>query len=69
MRRAQRLIAAAQELAAAGAEAVVLGCTGMAHHRAAIADAVGVPVIEPCQAAAGLALIHSNSGAAGGRAR
>lgn len=45
-----RLIAAAKELAMAGAGAVVLGCTGMAHHRAAIADAVGLPVIEPCQA-------------------
>ena len=45
-----RLIEAARELAEAGAGAVVLGCTGMAHHRAAIADAVGLPVIEPCQA-------------------
>jgi allantoin racemase len=45
-----RLIAAARELAAAGAGAVVLGCTGMAHHRTAIAEAVGVPVIDPCQA-------------------
>lgn len=51
-----RLIAAARELAAAGAGAVVLGCTGMAHHRAAIADAVGLPVIEPCQAGALLAI-------------
>lgn len=46
----ERLIAAGRELAAAGAEAVVLGCTGMAHHRAALADAVGLPVIDPCQA-------------------
>lgn len=45
-----RLITAGRELAEAGAGAVILGCTGMAHHRAAIADAVGVPVIEPCQA-------------------
>ena len=45
-----RLIAAGRELAEAGAGAVVLGCTGMAHHRAAIAEAAGVPVIEPCQA-------------------
>jgi allantoin racemase len=29
----------------------------MAHHRAAIEDASGVPVIEPCQAAAAIALI------------
>jgi allantoin racemase len=45
-----RLIAAGRELAAAGSEVVILGCTGMAHHRAAIANAVGLPVIEPCQA-------------------
>jgi allantoin racemase len=51
-----RLIDAAKQLTACGAEAVVLGCTGMAHHRAAIADACGVPVIEPCQAGALLAL-------------
>ncbi len=46
-----RLIAAGRALVSAGAETVILGCTGMAHHRAALADAVGVPVIEPCQAA------------------
>ncbi len=51
-----RLIHAARETLAAGAGAVVLGCTGMAHHRAAVEDAVGVPVIEPCAAAAALAL-------------
>ena len=50
------LIAAARELVAAGAGAVILGCTGMAHHRAAIADAAGVPVIEPCQAGALMAI-------------
>lgn len=52
----ERLIAAGRACVAAGAGAVILGCTGMAHHRAAVADAVGVPVIEPCQAAAGLVL-------------
>ena len=51
-----RLIDAARACAAAGAGAVILGCTGMAHHRAAVEDAVGVPVIEPCQAAAGIAM-------------
>jgi allantoin racemase len=55
------LIAAARDLAAAGAAAVVLGCTGMAHHRAVIAGAVGLPVIEPCQAGALMAI-----GAVGG---
>jgi allantoin racemase len=28
----------------------------MAHHRAAVEDAIGMPVIEPCQAAAAIAL-------------
>jgi allantoin racemase len=50
-----RLIDAARELVAMGANTVILGCTGMAHHRAAIEDAVQVPVIEPCQAAVALA--------------
>jgi Asp/Glu/hydantoin racemase len=51
-----RLIETAAALVSRGAEAVILGCTGMAHHRAAIEDAVRVPVIEPCQAAAAQAL-------------
>ena len=50
------LIAAAKDLAAMGAETIILGCTGMAHHQAAIRDAVGLPVIEPSQAAAALAV-------------
>lgn len=45
------LIGAGRACVAAGAEVLVLGCTGMAHHRAAIEAAAGVPVIEPCQAA------------------
>src|SRR5271166_4090970 len=51
-----RLIEAARACAAAGVGTVILGCTGMAHHRAAVEDAAGVPVIEPCQAAAAIAL-------------
>lgn len=51
-----RLIAAARETVAAGAGTVVLGCTGMAHHRTAIEEAAGVAVIEPCQAGVALAL-------------
>ncbi len=48
------LIDAARACAAAGAGAVILGCTGMAHHRAMVENAAGLPVIEPCQAAAAL---------------
>jgi Asp/Glu/hydantoin racemase len=51
-----RLVEAARACARAGAGAVILGCTGMAHHRSAVEHAAGVPVIEPCQAAAALAL-------------
>ncbi len=46
----------AREMAGQGAEAIILGCAGMAGHRAAVEKAAGVPVIEPCQAAAALAL-------------
>jgi Asp/Glu/hydantoin racemase len=61
-----RLIDAARACVHGGAETVILGCTGMAHHRAAVEDAVGVPVIEPCQAAVAMALLigcGSQSGA------
>jgi Asp/Glu/hydantoin racemase len=51
-----RLIEAARACVGSGAGAVILGCTGMAHHRHAVEDAIGVPVIEPCQAAAGIVL-------------
>jgi Asp/Glu/hydantoin racemase len=50
------LIGTARALVAAGAGVVILGCTGMAGHRTAIEDSCGVPVIEPCQAAAAIAI-------------
>jgi allantoin racemase len=56
-----RLITAARACAASGAGTVILGCTGMAHPRAAVEDAAGVPVIEPCQAAAGIVLASLQS--------
>ncbi|MEM9144996.1 MAG: aspartate/glutamate racemase family protein [Pseudomonadota bacterium] len=39
-----------------GAGAVIMGCAGMARHRRPLEDALGVPVIEPCQAAVTLAI-------------
>ncbi|MGI4857799.1 MAG: aspartate/glutamate racemase family protein [Janthinobacterium lividum] len=39
-----------------GAGVIVLGCAGMAELRARIEDAVGIPVVDPCGAAAALAL-------------
>lgn len=50
-----RLIEAARRLVRDGAGAIVLGCTGMAGHRAAVEQAAGVPVIEPCQAGVAMA--------------
>lgn len=39
-----------------GAGAVVMGCAGMARHRAALEQALGIPVIDPTQAAASMAI-------------
>jgi allantoin racemase len=39
-----------------GAEAVVMGCAGMARHRRALEDALGIPVIDPTQAAVTMAI-------------
>ena len=49
------LVSAARSLVAGGAEAIILGCTGMAGHRDAVEQAAGVAVIEPCQAGAAMA--------------
>jgi Asp/Glu/hydantoin racemase len=38
-----------------GAQAVVMGCAGMARHRAALEQALGIPVIDPTQAAVTMA--------------
>jgi allantoin racemase len=38
------------------AEVLIMGCAGMARFRAPLEDATGLPVIEPCQAAATMAL-------------
>ena len=39
-----------------GADAIVLGCTGMARHRAPLETELGVPVIDPTQAAVAMAM-------------
>ena len=52
-----RIAHAARALAAGGAEAIVLGCAGLAGHAAAAEDAAGVPVVEPCRAAGAMALL------------
>jgi allantoin racemase len=39
-----------------GAGAIVMGCAGMARHRKALEEALGIPVIDPTQAAVTMAL-------------
>ncbi len=39
-----------------GAAAIVMGCAGMARHRKPLEDALGIPVIDPTQAAVTMAL-------------
>ncbi|MDP3265047.1 MAG: aspartate/glutamate racemase family protein [Tabrizicola sp.] len=39
-----------------GAEVLILGCAGMTSYRADLSDALGCPVVEPCEAAAAMAI-------------
>lgn len=39
-----------------GADVIVMGCAGMARHRALLEAELGVPVIDPCQAAVAMAI-------------
>jgi len=39
-----------------GAEVLIMGCAGMARYRDRLAAETGLPVVEPCQAAAAMAL-------------
>ena len=39
-----------------GADVLVLGCAGMSHYRARLARHIEIPVIDPCQAAVGMAI-------------
>ena len=39
-----------------GADVVIMGCAGMARHRRPLEDALGVPVIDPTQAAVAIAI-------------
>src|SRR5216683_6271802 len=53
----ERLVEVGRDLAQKdGAEAIILGCAGMARHRRPLEDALGVPVIDPTQAAVTMAL-------------
>ena len=39
-----------------GANVIVMGCAGMARHRAPLEAALGIPVIDPTQAAVAMAI-------------
>ncbi|MGI9410133.1 MAG: aspartate/glutamate racemase family protein [Hyphomicrobiaceae bacterium] len=39
-----------------GADVVIMGCAGMARHRKSLEDALGIPVIDPTQAAVTMAI-------------
>ncbi|MEX3016049.1 aspartate/glutamate racemase family protein [Gymnodinialimonas hymeniacidonis] len=39
-----------------GADVLIMGCAGMARFRLPLEDALGIPVVEPCQAAVAMAL-------------
>jgi allantoin racemase len=41
-----------------GADVLVMGCAGMARYRVALEEAVGIPVVEPTQAAVAMAVGH-----------
>lgn len=56
-RSLQRLIEVGRQLRDEdGADVVVLGCAGMAAMQEPMEDALGIPVVEPCRAAAGMAI-------------
>lgn len=39
-----------------GAEVIILGCAGMASYRSDLSEALGRPVVEPCESAAAMAI-------------
>lgn len=51
-----RLIETGQALIADGADVLILGCAGMARHRAVLETRLGRPVIDPTQAAVAMAI-------------
>lgn len=59
-----RLCEVGAQLVDSGAEVVILGCAGMARHRAPLEATLGVPVLDPAQTAVAMALGVVLSGAA-----
>ena len=52
----ERIAEVGAALTSDGAEAIVLGCAGMARHQARLAEVLGVPVVDPVRAAVAMAL-------------
>jgi allantoin racemase len=52
----ERLVEVGSTLKAQSAGAVILGCAGMARHRSGLEAELGIPVIDPTQAAVAMAL-------------
>ncbi|MBB5514516.1 Asp/Glu/hydantoin racemase [Rubricella aquisinus] len=55
-RTVARMAEVGQRLRADGANSIIMGCAGMARYRAQLEQDIGLPVIEPCQAAVGMAI-------------
>ncbi|MBB94825.1 MAG: Asp/Glu racemase [Rhodobacteraceae bacterium] len=60
-----RLVEVGQGLIGDGAEALVLGCAGLATHRVKLEAELGCPVIDPTQAAVGMAMANILAGRLG----
>ena len=63
-RTSARLEEVGRALRGDGADVLVLGCAGMARHRGPLEKALGIPVVDPTQAAVAMALGAVLSGAA-----
>jgi len=51
-----RMLEVGKALRERGADVIVMGCAGMARYRKPLRDAIGVPVVEPTQAAVSMAI-------------
>jgi Asp/Glu/hydantoin racemase len=51
-----KMIEVGGRLKADGARVIVMGCAGMARHRKPLEDAIGIPIIDPTQAAVAMAI-------------
>src|SRR6185436_4974124 len=51
-----RMVDVGRKLRESGADVIVMGCAGMARYRKGLQDEVGVPVVEPTQAAVSMAI-------------